>query len=244
MFSVAPLILLVSTLAFAANDRPASLCAAKLGAISIKVTNDLDRVQAELKPFLDKLRLLPVSYRDTEIIKKRLAIMVEIDQGARQKLTLPEESGYSEEDAKAYREVFWEWIKEHDQKHIKELKKILKKHSWLKISKFGPEADAQAWLLVQHAAWDLPFQKRVLAKLKLLYPEGETKPSNYAYLYDRVAELEGRVQRYGTQGHCLGKGQWDIGKVENPSKLNEWRAQVGLSSIEDYIKLAAERLCK
>jgi len=238
------LLLFMSSILFAAKNKPAHICAGKLLALSGRVLTDFETVQAEVNPFIEKLAKLPISYRDKDLIKKRLALMVKIDQEARNRVMLPEEKGYSADEVKLYRDAFWSWIIEHDRKHIKELKKILKNYSWIKVSEFGPDADYHAWLLVQHAVWDVPFQKRVLAKLKLLYPRGETLPKNYAYLFDRVAELEGRVQRYGTQGQCTGKGQWDVGKVENASMLNEWRKKVGLSSIEEYIKFAAEKLCK
>jgi hypothetical protein len=89
---------------------------------------------------------------------------------------------------------------------------------------------------------DPPFQRQVLAILEPLAAKGETNPKNYAYLYDRVASsfqnpAERKLQRYGTQGQCTGPGTWEPLPVENPDKLDERRAAIGLPPMAEYKKL-------
>lgn len=48
-----------------------------------------------------------------------------------------------------------------DEFHTVKMKQILLQHGWINISKFGHEADRQAWLLVQHADQDLFFRLAV-----------------------------------------------------------------------------------
>jgi len=108
---------------------------------------------------------------------------------------------------------------------------------WPKISVYGPKADSDAWLLVQHADHDVEFQKSVLVVLEKLLPTKDTRPQNYAYLYDRVAVAEKRPQRYGTQGRCTGPAKWEPDPTENPDDLDRRRADVGLGSEADYAKM-------
>jgi len=53
-----------------------------------------------------------------------------------------------------------------DHFHTQMMKAILVIHGWPKISKFGQFADHQAWLLLQHADHDLPFQEQCLYLLQ------------------------------------------------------------------------------
>lgn len=114
------------------------------------------------------------------------------------------------------------------------LKSQLAESGWFRISVYGPNADKNAWLLAQHADHDVAFQKQVLSLLEPLVPLKETSPSNYAYLYDRVAVAEKRPQRYGTQGRCVGDKKWKAFDVENPEQLDARRASVGLMPQADY----------
>ena len=73
-----------------------------------------------------------------------------------------------------------------------------------------------------------------------LWPIGETHPRNYAYLFDRVAvsfnNPSQRVpQRYGTQGFCIGPGQWQPFEIEDPIHVDVRRSEVGLEPLADYI---------
>lgn len=66
---------------------------------------------------------------------------------------------------------------------------------------------------------------------------------DYAYLFDRVAGQDNRLQRYGTQGRCTGIGVWEPSAIEDPDGLNARRASVGLEPIKNYISQSG-RFCK
>lgn len=83
----------------------------------------------------------------------------------------------------------------------------------------------------------LAFQKSALVLLEGLLPAMDTQPQSYAYLYDRVAIAEKRPQRYGTQGRCTGPAKWEPYPSENPDGLDKRRAEVGLNSEAEYIKV-------
>jgi hypothetical protein len=113
------------------------------------------------------------------------------------------------------------------------IKHQIRTQGWFNISRYGADADKDAWLLVQHADSDSAFQTEVLALLDGLRVKGETNPRNYAYLYDRVAINTGRPQRYGTQGGCK-DGERFTSPLENPAEVDRLRGEVGMTSLAEY----------
>jgi len=127
-------------------------------------------------------------------------------------------------------------LAEVDQFNTGQIKKILNRHTWVYISKFGVSADTDRWLLVQHADHDLDFQENCLRKLESLVESGETRAQNYAYLYDRVAVAESRPQRYGTQAKVVGE-RLELYPFEGETEdLEVRRREMGLSPLKIYLE--------
>ena len=124
-----------------------------------------------------------------------------------------------------------------DRANTEWLKADVKDNGWPRLSREGPKMAEDAWLLIQHADHDVAFQREVLPLLEALLPSKDVAPQAYALLYDRVATAEKRLQRYGTQGRCVGEATWEPWPVEDPDHLDERRAKVGLGSEADYKKL-------
>ena len=122
------------------------------------------------------------------------------------------------------------------------LKADLRVNGWFTLTEFGKDADQAAFLLVQHADKDRPFQQQVLALLEPLVAQGKTRPASYAYLFDRVAVARQQPQRYGTQGRCAGPGAWEPFELETPENLDQRRAAVGLSTESAY-QAVAGKMC-
>jgi hypothetical protein len=114
------------------------------------------------------------------------------------------------------------------------LKADLQANGWYRISSSGEAADSAAWLLVQHADRDRPFQAAVLKMLDELVETGETNRKNHGYLFDRVAAAQGRPQRFATQGRCTGPGTWEPHETESPENVDQRRAALGLPPLADY----------
>lgn len=107
---------------------------------------------------------------------------------------------------------------------------------WFTIPVYGEQADAAAWVLVQHADFDRAFQRDVLKRLERLAPSGATAGRNVAYLFDRLATADGYSQRYGTQVQCK-SGKYEIvGGVERPDGLDARRAALGLPTWATYVE--------
>ena len=114
------------------------------------------------------------------------------------------------------------------------LKAVLARIGWFDISRYGEEASQAAWLIVQHSDYDPEWQKRMLKVLEPRVKSGDMQGKYYAYLVDRVASNAKRPQVYGTQGRCVGKGDWQPFDTMEPVKLDVRRREVGLEPIDEY----------
>src|SRR5579871_187575 len=109
----------------------------------------------------------------------RIKAMVMQDQEARFRMI-----GMKPNDPK--REVVAE-LSRIDREDTAQMRQIVDQFGWPTISKFGAKTAGDAWLLVQHADLDHPFQRRCLALMKPLLTKKEVSGQNYAYLFDRVS---------------------------------------------------------
>lgn len=122
-----------------------------------------------------------------------------------------------------------------DKANTAELQRLIARYGWPRRDTVGAESDDAAWLLVQHADLDRPFQKRMLALLDRLRHDGGTAEKHYAYLYDRVAVGEGRPQRYGTQGGCR-DGAWRPDPIEDEEGVHARRREAGIMTLAENIE--------
>jgi hypothetical protein len=128
-------------------------------------------------------------------------------------------------------------IAERDHANTEWLKRMIEKNGgWPKTSAVGHEASQSAWLLVQHADADPPFQLRALRLMEPLVAGGEVDKSNYAYLYDRVMLKIAGKQRYGTQMTCR-DGKRVAQPLESDSALETRRAEAGLPPFSEYLDM-------
>ncbi len=114
------------------------------------------------------------------------------------------------------------------------LKDIIAVHGWPKASVFGEDAAKSAFIIAQHADGDRAFQKHALALMTALRKSHEVSDANWAYLYDRVAQGEGRPQRFGTQYECK-DGKKVHPRLEDDKRVDELRRGVGLGPLDEYI---------
>lgn len=165
------------------------------------------------------------SLDNVDVVKQHLTFMVDIDKNARELFT-----------EKMSDVEIRELVGKIDHLNTNHLKAILALHEWIIISKFGEEADQQAWLLMQHADHDPAFQVKCLLILEKLFPLKETNKKNYAYLYDRVAPGQGLKQRYGTQAKIKGD-HFELLPFEGSlTDVNNRRREVGLGTVEEYLE--------
>lgn len=122
------------------------------------------------------------------------------------------------------------------------LRETVTTRGWFRISEYGEYADAAAWLIVQHADLDVEFQREMRALLDPIAAEGDMRASSYAMLTDRVAVNSGEPQRYGSQGRCVGRGQWDAFPYTGTfEEMDARRESVGLEHHAAYVSRMSER---
>lgn len=117
----------------------------------------------------------------------------------------------------------------------KRLKEIITLIGWPSKELVGENASSGAFLVAQHAGEDLGFMKEVFSHIEADYRKQKASPSQYALMYDRIKMLEGKPQRFGTQFNKNSSGcrAW---KMEEPEKVDEYRAQMGLDNLAVYAK--------
>lgn len=116
------------------------------------------------------------------------------------------------------------------------LKEIVAQHGWPTVAMVGQDGATAAWLIAQHADRDQAFQREVLALMEPLVREGQASGKNFAYLHDRTHY----PQRFGTQGSCVSRTEWQPFEIEDIARVDERRRAVGLPTLAEYAKLFKE----
>ncbi|MEM7261401.1 MAG: DUF6624 domain-containing protein [Planctomycetota bacterium] len=164
------------------------------------------------------------------MIRAELLVRVEQDQAIRREAAERFESGgrLPEEFGKRWHAI--------DADNTAWIRGVLELHGWPPRSRIGEEASSATFLLVQHADAQPEFQREALALLSRAVEADEASPKNLAYLTDRVRVAAGDPQVYGTQVRVeAGKAQ--PYPLEDPDRVDERRAAVGLGPLSEYLKL-------
>ena len=141
--------------------------------------------------FGPKQKTTPINFGKLPQIAKELIARTKKDQDARFYLM-------SLKDQKAMMKAIPAMVK-IDADNTKWMHQIVDKYGWPSNSLVGPQASGDAWLLVQHADKDKPFQRRCLNVILPYMDKGEASKQNVALLIDRVLVGEGKNQLYGSQ---------------------------------------------
>jgi hypothetical protein len=129
-------------------------------------------------------------------------------------------------------------VRRVDRENTAELRAIVTQFGWPGRSLVGQRGASAAWILVQHADQDRPFQKQCL-KLMEAAPEGEVSKQDVAFLTDRVLLADGKKQRYGTQFKQTARGFMPE-PLEDEAGVDTRRAKMGLAPIAEYAQELAE----
>jgi hypothetical protein len=171
---------------------------------------------------------------DRAWVSGQLVAMAEVEQRVRRELDWAVEARLDRYESEYFVIAVMSYMQHIDAHNLGYLRRFVAAHGWFPISGWGEKVEAAAWLLVQHADPDPVFQREVLARIEPLIATGDTKPSRYALLFDRVARAEGRPQRYGSQGQCSKPHTWVADETEEPANVDARRASVGLPALKVY----------
>jgi hypothetical protein len=164
---------------------------------------------------------------DYKSIADNLIEMQNADLACREKLVQNGQlgEGYNEE------------MKELHEKNAKILNNILDTIGYPTIDKVGIKANEAAWLVIQHSIGQPELMKKCAALLKSAVRENKAGPQNLAYLTDRIAVFEEKLQLYGTQFDWDENGNLSPNPYDNLTKVNERRKSIGLNTLEEQTEL-------
>ncbi|WP_033317852.1 DUF6624 domain-containing protein [Streptomyces yerevanensis] len=119
--------------------------------------------------------------------------------------------------------------------HGDRLGEIMDEYGWPTEELVGQEASRAAWLIAQHADRQLEVQRRALHLMQQAVSAGSAGPRELAFLCDRTLVNEGRKQIYGTQIAGVKDGAPVPWPCEEPERMDELRAEVGIEPFDEYV---------
>ncbi|MGW0733165.1 DUF6624 domain-containing protein [Streptomyces sp. NPDC002851] len=120
-------------------------------------------------------------------------------------------------------------------RHGDRLDELMDEHGWPTAERVGEEAARAAWLIAQHADRQLDVQRRALQLMQRAVSAGSARSRELAFLRDRTLVNEGRKQIYGTQIAGLKDGAPVPWPCEEPERMDELRAEVGIEPFDEYV---------
>jgi len=176
----------------------------------------------------------PASLRAGEALARELAGMGAVDQLVRTRYARLLADAPATERAKV-RAVYARDIAPLDRAHTERLKNLLQGRGWFSPSEVGDQAANAAFLIVQHSG-DIALMKLALSKMEDPALKGQIPSTHTALLYDRIALMEGRLQRFGTQVSRCENGRYVPPDVEDAAGLDARRSAAGLPPMKDYLQ--------
>ncbi|UNO42395.1 DUF6624 domain-containing protein [Streptomyces sp. MST-110588] len=120
-------------------------------------------------------------------------------------------------------------------RHADRLGEIMDEYGWPTAELVGEDAARAAWLIAQHADRQLDVQRRALHLMEQAVAAGTADRRDLAFLRDRTLVNEGRPQVYGTQIAGVKDGSPVPWPCEEPERMDERRAEVGIPPFEEYV---------
>lgn len=131
-------------------------------------------------------------------------------------------------------------MEETDSTNLVVVSHILDSYGWL--DGLSKEADKAISLVIDHS--DLETMNKYQSLFHEAAEKGHISVNDLVTMEDRMLMNAGKPQIYGTQAYALerqGESIIYIWPVEEPEKLNERRAEVGLSPIEVYLEAVKQQ---
>lgn len=120
-----------------------------------------------------------------------------------------------------------------DSKNDSRIREIVRQYGWPGPDLVGPDGAGAAWLIVQHAPYEL--QKQMFPLVEAGYRAGTIRGGDYALLLDRILVREDRPQVYGSQAKPFGpNGEVVLEPIEDEAHVDQRRATEGLPPLAEY----------
>ena len=167
---------------------------------------------------------------DTALIR-RLEYIHRTDQAGRLRLDSMEKAyGWNSPQMNA----LWATIGRQDSLNLIEVSHILDTRGWLGPDIIGPQGSTTLFLVIQHS--DSATQAKYLPMMREAVAAKKASGSQLALLEDRLLLAQGKKQIYGSQISSMPKtGIHYVRPLEDPDRVDERRAGVGLGTMSTYI---------
>jgi hypothetical protein len=132
-------------------------------------------------------------------------------------------------------EAIWDLKLLMQEQSQKELDGLLARKGWPRAADVGPEAAFAAYLVLMHGSYDL--QEKYMPAIWQACKAKELPWERYANIFDRCLFNQNKPQRYGTHTRYNERTKREeLYPLEDESKVNEWRKELGLPPLEEYLK--------
>lgn len=132
-------------------------------------------------------------------------------------------------------EALWKLKFMIQERNQQELEGLIARKGWPRVGEVGREAAMAAYLVTMHSNDGL--QKKYLSTIKRLCEEKDLPWERYAAIYDRSLFNDNKPQKYGTHTRYNEQTKTEeLYPLEDESKVNEWREEIGLPPLEEYLK--------
>jgi hypothetical protein len=121
-------------------------------------------------------------------------------------------------------------------RNVEELGALLQNKGWPKRSQVGPAAAEAAFYALQHS--NAAEQEKYLPMFEKCCRENEGSWEQYALMFDRMRMNRNQPQRYGTHYNLDNHATNEriLYPLEDETKVNQWRKEIGLEPLKDYQK--------
>lgn len=127
-----------------------------------------------------------------------------------------------------------------DEENTAFIRELMATAGWPDSRRFGDDAANAAFLLVQHSG-DLPLMWTAREALRTEVRGNRFAVDRLALLHDRLQLSLGYPQRFGSQIHSYEGGVQCLAPLEDPERVDAWRAEADLPPLAEYLQMFEER---
>lgn len=121
--------------------------------------------------------------------------------------------------------------------HVRQLMDIMRDlGAWPQIKEVGEKAVTGAWLVAQHAVMMNGVREDIADKMQIAADNQQIPGWQYAFFYDRIQQIQGKPQIYGTQVMMHSDGYPKPYDLWNPESVNERRQKYGLPPLKEAMQ--------
>lgn len=120
-----------------------------------------------------------------------------------------------------------------DHKNVEAVDGIFNKYGFLGKSLKTPTSRIAMFIIYLHAPIEI--KEKIVPAMQKAMEKGEVDRHLYAYMEDKLMLSKSNVQKYGTQYNKV-DGKIVIEDLLHPEKVDEYRKEVGLGTLKEYIE--------